>query len=151
MGNLKEDKGVSSLTFMNSGSFAVRSDEAIKSWTINGVRFEPQGEVTGFNVMNVTENTTVSLSVARKTAATATVDDSVSCKVTCKNCSFTYMPKELKSASSGEVPSGAVIFVFANNSASVPNGYRINGGEPEYQGLGSFQLTITGDTEISMD
>ena len=84
-----------------------------------------------------------------KTAASANVDESTVCKVTCDGCSFTYMAKGLKSVKEGEVPSGAVIYVFADKSQSAAGGgYSVNGGEPEKPGASSMQLTITGDTSI---
>ena len=148
MGKTESDEGVSSLTFTGSGDVAVISEEPFKSWTVNGVRYEPEDEVTGFKLFNLSGDTSVSVKTAVKTAASAKVDESTTYTVTCTGCSFTYMPKGLKSAKEGEVPSGAVIYVFADTSGGAANGYSVNGGAAENAGASSMQLTITGDTEI---
>ena len=148
MGNPEGDEAVSSLTFTDSGNVAVRSEEPFKSWTVNGVRFEPDDEITGFKLFNLSADTSISLKKAVKTAATANVDESVVLKVTCQGCSFTYLPKGLKRVTSGDVPSGALIYVFADSYDSAANGYVINGGEPQNLGAASMQVTITEDTEI---
>jgi hypothetical protein len=148
MGKAESDEGVSSLTFTDSGNVAVISEEPFKSWTVNGVRYEPDDELTGFKLFNLSGDTSVSVKMAVKTAASAKVDESTTYTVTCTGCSFTYMPKGLKSAKEGEVPSGAVIYVFADTSGGAANGYSVNGGAAENAGASSMQLTITGDTEI---
>jgi hypothetical protein len=150
MGNPESDEGVSSLTFTGTGNVAVKSDDPIKSWTVNGVRIEPEEEMSTFKLLNLSADTTVNVKTAIKTAASAKVDESTTFTVTCDGCSFTYMPKGLKSAKEGEVPSGAVIYVFADKSESAANGYSVNGGEPENLGASSMQLTITGDTSIAV-
>ena len=148
MGNIEGDKGVSSLTFTDSGSVAVKSEEPFKSWTVNGIRFEPEDEITGFKMFNLSDNTSISLKTAVKTVSSAKVDESTLLTVTCKGCSFTYAPKGLKSVKEGQVPSGAVIYVFADSSEAAANGYVINGGEPQNAGSLSMQVTVTEDMEI---
>jgi hypothetical protein len=147
-GNPVGDSPISSLTFSNSGSFMVKADEPIKTWTVNGFRFEPAEPVEFFKVYNVSDNITLNVSVVKKTAATAEVDESKMCKVTCTGCTFSYMPG-LVSVTSGEVPSGAYITVIGD-SANLASGYSVNGGEPDHQNLASFRLTITEDTQIVM-
>ena len=112
MGNPEGEEPASSLTLLGTSNVFVKSDSPIKSWTLNGVRMEPAEEVTSFKLLNLTSDTTLNVKTAIKTAASAKVDESTSCKVTCEGCSFTYMPKGLKSVKEGEVPSGAVIYVF---------------------------------------
>ena len=85
-GNITDASPVSSLEFNNAGSFAVRSDEPIKSWTVNGIRFEPAQPVNEFKVMNVTESIALDVKIARTSAAEAEIDESKMCKVTCKGC-----------------------------------------------------------------
>jgi len=150
MGNPEGDEGVSSLTFTGTGNVAVKSDNPIKSWTVNGVRIEPEEEMSSFKLLNLSADTTVNVKTAIKTAASAKVDESTTYTVTCEGCSFTYMAKGLKSVKEGEVPSGAVIYVFADKSESAVGGYSVNGGEPENLGASSMQLTITGDTNIAV-
>ena len=152
MGNPESQEGASSVTLIDSGNVAVKTDTPLKSFTINGVRFEPEEEVTSFKLFNISTDTSLSLKAAAKTVASASsdVDDSITYQITCTGCSFTYLPKGLKSAKEGEVPSGAVIYVFADKSdaGTATIGYTINGGEPQNIGASSFQLTITEDTEI---
>lgn len=148
MGNPEGNEGASSLTFTDSGNVAVRSEEAFKSWTVNGIRFEPDDEMTGFRMFNLSSDTSVSLKFAAKTTASATVDESLMLNVTCKGCSFTYLPKQLIRVKEGKVPSGAVIYVFADSSEAAVNGYAINGSEAQNPGASSMQVTVTEDTEI---
>ena len=147
-GNITDAAPVSSLEFTNSGSFAVRSEDPIKSWTVNGIRFEPVQPVNEFKVTNVTESIVLDVKIARGTAAEAVVDESRTCKVTCKGCTFTYLSKGLRSVTEGEVPYGAPIRVIADNSDLAAGGYSINGGEPESVGKASLQLTVTDDVTI---
>ena len=147
-GNITDASPVSSLEFNNAGSFAVRSDEPIKSWTVNGIRFEPAQPVNEFKVMNVTESIALDVKIARTSAAEAEIDESKMCKVTCKGCTFTYLSKGLRAVTEGEVPSGAPIRIIADNSDLAAGGYSINGGEPENVGKASLQLTVTDDVTI---
>ena len=142
-----DEAGVSSMTFIDNGSFAVRSDYPIRSWTVNGVKFEPPEPVNSFKVQNITSDTTVNLNVIKPTAASATVDESVTCSVSCEGCSFTYFPKGLISVGGGDVPSGAVITVFTSETGK---GFSVNGAEPEYVGKASCSIVITEDTVITM-
>ena len=147
MGNPEGD-AVSSLTFTGSGNVVVKSDDPFKSWTVNGVRFEPEDEISSFKMLNLSSDTSVSLKVAAKTAASAKVDESNMLTVTCKGCTFTYLKGGLKKVASGEVPSGAVIYVFADSYDAAANGYVVNGGEAQSLGAASMQVTVTEDTEI---
>ena len=147
-GNIVDDTPVSSLEFVNTGSFCVKSEEPIKSWTVNGVRFEPAQPVNEFKVMNVTDNIALDLKIYRATDADVQVDESKMCKVTCKGCTFTYLRGGIRSAVSGEVPSGAPIRVIADNSDLAAAGYSINSGATENAGKASFMLTVSEDVEI---
>ena len=118
------------------------------SWTVNGVRFEPEEEISSFKMLNLSSDTSISLKVAAKTAASAKVDESNMLTVTCKGCTFTYLRGGLKKVASGKVPSGAVIYVFADSFDAAANGYVVNGGEAQSQGAASMQVTVTEDTEI---
>ena len=148
VGNVVEGDPVSKLEFDNTGSFLVRSESPIKSWTVNGIRFEPASPVNEFKVMNITDDVALDVKIVRQTAASAQVDESNMCKVTCTGCTFTYHSGKLRSVTEGEVPAGAPIKVIADSSALAADGYSINGGEKEYAGKASFQLTITEDTTI---
>ena len=148
MGKATSDTPVTSLTFTDTGNVSIRSEEPIKSWTINGIRFESENPQTTINLFNISEDLSISLSAEQKTAASAVVDESVICKVTCEGCAFTCATKGIRNAAEGEVPSGSLITVFAKDSAALPNGYVINGGEAAYQNKASFQYTVTGDTSI---
>jgi hypothetical protein len=148
VGNVVEGDPVSKLVFDNTGSFLVRSESPIRSWTVNGIRFEPAAPVNEFKVMNITDDVALDVKVVRQTAASAEVDESNMCKVTCTGCTFTYHSGKLRSVTEGEVPAGAPIKVIADSSALAADGYSINGGEKEYAGKASFQLTITEDTTI---
>ena len=147
MGNPDGD-AVSSLTFTGSGNVVVKSEDPFKSWTVNGVRFEPEEEISSFKILNLSSDTSISLKVAAKTAASAKVDESNMLTVTCKGCTFTYLRGGLKKVASGKVPSGAVIYVFADSYDAAANGYVVNGGEAQSQGAASMQVTVTEDTEI---
>ena len=147
MGNPDGD-AVSSLTFTGIGNVVVKSEDPFKSWTVNGVRFEPEEEISSFKMLNLSSDTSISLKVAAKTAASAKVDESNMLTVTCKGCTFTYLKGGLKKVVSGEVPSGAVIYVFADSYDAAANGYVVNGGEAQSLGAASMQVTVTEDTEI---
>lgn len=147
-GNITDNAPVSSLEFTNAGSFAVRSDDPIKSWTVNGIRYEPVQPVNEFKVMNVTDSIVLDVKIVRASASKTEVDESRMCKVTCKGCTFTYLSKGLRSVTDGEVPYGAPIKVIADNSDLASGGYSINGGEPENVGKASLQLTVTDDVTI---
>ena len=147
-GKIADETPVSSLEFTNAGSFIVRSEEPIKSWTVNGIRFEPAQSVNEFKVTNVTESISLDIKFDRAGAAEAEVDESRICTVSCKGCTFTYLSKGLRSVTEGEVPYGASIRVIADNSDLANGGYSINGGEPESVGKASLQLTVTDDVTI---
>ena len=148
VGNVVEGDPASKLVFDNTGSFLVRSESPIKSWTVNGIRFEPASPVNEFKVMNITDDVALDVKIVRQTAASAEVDESNMCKVTCTGCTFTYHSGKLRSVTEGEVPYGASIRVIADNSDLANGGYSINGGEPENVGKASLQLTVTDDVTI---
>ncbi len=145
-----EEQAASSLTFENSGSVAIRSDTPVKYWLINGVRIEPQENVTGFTLKNITEDMTISAKLDRNGANTSDIDPNTLCTVTCKDCVFTYHADGLYTVESGTVPLNAYIIVSVTNTEAAANGYIINDGEPEHAGSASFLLKITGDTKITL-
>ena len=147
-GKVIDESPVSSLEFTNTGSFLVRSEEPIKSWSVNGIRFVPVQPVNEFKVTNITDSITLDVKIARAGTSEVEVDESIICKVTCKGCTFTYLSKGLRSVTEGEVPYGAAIRVIADSSDLANGGYSINGGEPESIGKASLQLTVTDDMTI---
>ena len=149
-GTADEAAPSSSLDFgdASSGSFIVISEDPIKSYTINGVQIEPAEPVNEFRVLNVTDSVTLRLKINRVTAASAQVDESHMCKVTCKGCTFSYLRGGIRAVSEGEVPAGAPISVVADTAELAALGYSVNGAEPINQGLASFRLTVTDDVEI---
>ena len=148
MGNIIEMEPVSSLEFLNTGSFIVTSDEAIKSWTVNGIRFEPADPVHEFKVLNVKEDMSVNILVERSSASPVVLDTDHTCKVVCKGCTFTYLSAGYRSATEGEVPSGAPIRIVADTSGNAAKGYMINGQEAVNQGITAFVYTVTEDIEV---
>ena len=149
LGKAASDTPVSTLTFMNTGNVSIRSADPIKSWTINGIRFESESAQNVINLYNIDEDIAISLNVAQKTAASAQIDENVTCKVTCEGCVFTCTTSGIRKADQGEVPSGSVITVItASGTEALANGYIINGGEPDHKKQASFQLTVTEDTTI---
>lgn len=148
VGNVVEMDPVSSLEFLNVGSFIISSEEPIKSWTLNGIRFEPAEPVKEFKVLNVTEDVSVNIDIARSSTISVELDTDHMCRVSCKGCTFTFLSSGIRSASEGEVPSGAPIRVVADSTDDAAKGYRINGQDPQYQGKTSFLFTVTEDVEI---
>ncbi len=148
-GKVIEGEPASSLEFTNTGSFIVTSEEPIKSWTVNGIRFEPTEPINEFKIMNVTGSITLDVKINRATAASLQVDESHMCHVTCNGCTFSYLRGQLMSVTSGDVPAGAAINVVADSSDLAAAGYRINGADPVKVGLTSFQYIVTDDVEIS--
>ena len=51
-GKVIDGDPVSSLEFTNTGSFMVSSEEPIKSWSVNGIRFEPAEPINELKIMN---------------------------------------------------------------------------------------------------
>ena len=150
-GNPEGDGPSSSLEFINQGSFMVKSDEPIKSWTVNGLRFEPAEPIAEFRMLNISENIVIDLGTVRATAAAAQVDESNMCKVTCKGCTFSYLAAGLISVTEGEVPAGAPINIVADSATLASTGYTINGGEAINAGKASFRYTVTEDVVISAE
>ena len=149
-GNPVKNEPSNTLEFNNRGSFLVKSDDKIKSWTINGIRIEPAEPITEFKVININDNVSLSFGIIKTTAATAALDESNMCKVTCQGCTFTFFPKGIKAATDGSVPAGALINVVASDAKLIENGYSVNNGFPSHEGQYSFQLTVTGDTTITL-
>ena len=148
-GKVIDGDPVSSLEFTNTGSFMVSSEEPIKSWSVNGIRFEPAEPINEFKIMNVTGSITLDVKINRATAASLQVDESHMCQVTCNGCTFSYLRGQLIYDASGQEPAGAAINVVADSSDLAAAGYRINGAEPIKIGLTSFQYIVTDDVEIS--
>ena len=154
-GNAIEDQAAETLTFEDVGSVAVRSDEPVKYWTVNGIRIEPDGDnVTSFVLKNITTDLVISAKVQKSSssasASSAEIDPDSPCQVTCTGCTFTYHKGGLKSATSGTVPAGATIIVFTSDAQAAQLGYSINGDAPEHQGSTSFRLKIEEDTTITI-
>ena len=149
-GNALEDQAATTLTFEDFGSVAVRSDTPVKYWIVNGIRIEPTESLTSFVLKNITSDLSISAKFAKTASASETVDMSTLYEVTCSGCTFTYHKGGLKSVSSGEVPSGATIIVFTNDTKSASRGFSINGSAPENLGSTSFHLKIEEDTIITV-
>ena len=147
MGKVEDTEPSSTLDFINSGSFLVKSSEPIKKFTLNGMRFEPAEPLYEFKILNVTDSVSLNLTTARVPIADQNLDTSNMVHVSCQGCTFTYMPT-LISVSQGQVPSGAFITVIGGNSDLLANGYSVNGGAPDHQGLASFRIQVTEDTNI---
>ena len=148
-GNPAEGDPASSLQFTGTGSFVVTSDDPIKSWSVNGIRFEPSEPINEFKVLDVTGSMALNVKINRATAASMQLDESHMCHVTCNGCTFSYIRGQLISVTSGDVPAGAAISIVADSTELAANGYRINGAEPDKIGMTSFQLIVTDDVEIS--
>ena len=147
-GKVIESDPVSSLEFRNTGSFIVSSEEPIKSWTVNGIRFEPEEPLKEFKMLNVTEDISVNIDVVRSSTITNELDYDHMCKVSCKGCTFTFLSSGIRSATEGEVPAGAQIRVLADSPDNVSKGYSFNGQEPQNLNKTSFVYTVTADVEI---
>ncbi len=147
-GHASDEVPSSSLEFMETGNVLVVSDVPIISWSLNGLRIQPAEPVTEIRIMNVTADLTIDIKTSRTSVADYVVDETKTCRVTCKGCTFTYVRGNLKSATEGNVPSGAPISIMADSSDLAKNGYRINDGEPENLGLAGFQFVVTEDVEI---
>ena len=111
-GNPLENQGGNQLTFeADSCDVAVRSDNPVKYWTINGIRIEPTEDVTGFVLKNVTSDLRISAKINKSAVKGNDVNMDVLCDVTCTGCTFTYHAGGLSSVTSGSVPQGATIIV----------------------------------------
>lgn len=141
-------KASSKLEFTGSGSFMVKSEEPISSWSVNGARFELAEPVFEFKVTNVTSSLNLDFSIQRKAASAIVVDESKPCTVTCEGCTFTCIPRKLYSVTEGQVPAGSQITVIAGNPSLAKKGYVINGADPDYQDLSSFSLIVEEDIKI---
>lgn len=148
LGKVEGDEASKSLDFINSGSFLVKSGEPIKNWTINGMRIEPAEPVYEFKVTNVTDNVALNLTISRAPASSQNLDTSNMVNVTCQGCTFSYNIPTLVNVTQGKVPAGAYITVICSDLSLLPNGYSVNGGAPDHQGLASFRMQITEDTNI---
>jgi len=151
LGNPVDESPAEALTFLNIGNVAIRSEDPIKSWSINGILIEPIEPVKGFNLVNVAEDVSIGLNVVKAAApVVAEVDESSMCQIACEGCTFTCFAANLIGVTEGSVPAGSLISVSAAAGASTANGYSVNGADPEYQNLAFFTLTVTGDTSISL-
>ena len=150
-GAVETGEPVSNLDFgdANSGSFIVTSEDPIKSYTVNGVQIEPTEPVKEFRILNVTSSLTLRLKVNRATAASAQVDESHMCKVTCKGCTFSYLRGGIRAVAEGDVPAGAPISIVADSAELSALGYSINGAEPVSLGMASIKITVTDDITIT--
>lgn len=146
-GNLLEDQPAEALVFEGSGDFAVRCDEPVKYWQVNGMRILPIGDTTGFVLKNVNKDLTISAKLVNSPNAANEIDPDSPCEVICTGCTFTYHAGGLVNAETGTVPAGATIIVFASADAAA-NGFIINEGDPEHQGQTSFRLKVLEDTTI---
>ena len=152
LGAIVDEEPVSELEFSNIGSFAFRVEEPITNWTINGVRFESDQPVSELKVLNVTSDITVipgSASAAEPVEHQ--IDQSRTCKVTCRGCTFTCFENNLFSVTEGEVFAGCEISVRADSSAMADRGYVINGGAPDKAGQATFRIVVEEDLTIVLE
>ena len=148
------EEGSSSMSFKGSASFYVApsSEGEVQYWTINGVRMEPDTQVTGFTFRGVTSDRSVSAKIRKASSdASADLDYQNMCKITCSNCFFTFMPDGITYAAEGEVPAGAKITVIAGQGADLDKGYTINGEAGQQQNKVTFTMIVEADTSFSMD
>lgn len=152
LGTIIEEEPVSELEFANIGSFAFRVEEPITNWTINGVRFESDQPVSELKILNVTSDITV---IPGGSSAVEPVehqiDQSRTCKVTCRGCTFTCFENNLFSVTEGEVFAGCEISVRADSSAMASRGYVINGGAPDKAGQATFRIVVEEDLTIVLE
>ncbi len=147
-GNIIDSEPTDKLQFESIGYVLVTTEDPIVSWTLNGIRVEPEHTVKEFRITNITSDLLIDVKTRRPTSADVVVDETRMCKVVCKGCTFSYSRGKLKSVSEGEVPAGAPINVFADSSDLAKGGYSINGGEPENAGKAGFQFIVNEDVEI---
>ena len=148
------EEGSASLSSTGSASFYVApaSEGEIQYWTFNGVRVEPDTQVTGFTFRGVTSDMSVSVKIKKASSdASADLDYQNMCKITCSNCFFTFMPDGITYASEGEVPAGAKITVIAGQGADLEKGYTINGETGQQQNKVTFTMVVEADTSFSLD
>lgn len=157
-GNPQEDRAASSLSLAVGSGVEVRFSAPVTGWVINGLEVILTTAVTSFQVKNLTADTAIQ---AVPAPAAAPAEETPAAEppaedpqpvgdgflVTCTGCFFTYHAGGLRSVTSGTVPAGASIIVFADDPA---NGYSINGGAPERAGTSSFRLTVEGNTTITV-
>ena len=154
-GNIQDSEGQAFLTFEGSGNFAVKAEEATAVWTINGVKYQPSEPVTGFVLIDVRQDMTISAQKQKK-AAVATpnpadnLDYTNQVHIECSGCTFTFMASNLIKQTSGDVPAGAEITIIPEKGKKLTGGYIINGASPVGQGFASYKLTVTEDTEIKV-
>ena len=154
-GNIQDSEGQAFLTFEGSGNFAVKAEEATAVWTINGVKYQPSEPVTGFVLIDVRQDMTISAQKQKK-AAVATpnpadnLDYTNKVHIECSGCTFTFMASNLIKQTSGDVPAGAEITIIPEKGKKLTGGYIINGASPVGQGFASYKLTVTEDTEIKV-
>ena len=119
-GNVIVGDPVSSLDFEDYGDVLVTSEEPIISWTLNGIRVQPDQPVKEFRITNITSSLLIDVKVQHASAADIVVDTANMCKVTCRGCTFSYVRGRLISATEGEVPAGAPTPVIFLREVSTP-------------------------------
>ena len=140
------------------------TEGTIAYFTIDGIRFTPDGEVKGMAVKGWPASAHVRIKVNKPGSeeqektngplvlpeeTLAPVDASSLVTVTCENCRFTGYQSSF--ATSGQVPVGTTITVSASGGM-ISKGYFINGAKKAtHKKEASFQLLIEGDTTIVME
>ena len=141
-----------------------KTEGTIAYFTVDGIRFTPDGEVNGMAVRGWPTSAHVRIKVNKpgseeqeKTEGplvlpeetVAPVDPSSLVTVTCENCRFTGYQSSF--ATSGQVPVGTTIIVSASGGM-ISKGYFINGAKKAtHKKEASFQLVVEGDTTIVME
>ena len=143
-----EGEALSRYEFEGSASFLVTSEDPILNWTANGIRFVPAEPVYEFKITGLDKDLSLTLTVQRAATSGEGAQSGEMCKVVCRGCTFSYMDGGLMNQTEGEVPAGATISVVSDNPANADNGYSINGGAAEKQGVSTFRYVVNGDVEI---
>ena len=77
LGNIdSSEDGVSSLTFTGTGNVALKSDTPFTGWTINGVPYELDKEITCIKVYNLSADTSIQLNLVTETGKSENTDKS---------------------------------------------------------------------------
>ena len=140
------------------------TEGTIAYFTIDGIRFTPDGEVKGLAVKGWPTSAHVRIKVNKPGSeeqetsngplvlpeeTLAPADPSSLVSVTCENCRFTGYKSSF--ATSGQVPVGTTITVSASGGM-ISKGYFINGAKKAtHKKEASFQLVVEGDTTIIME
>ncbi|MBQ9251358.1 MAG: hypothetical protein IJ188_06135 [Clostridia bacterium] len=142
-------------------NFLVRLPEGtegtIQYLTIDGIRFTPEGEVTGMSIRGWDRSASVRVKLsgdeeemptAKPKATEEPVDEADLVTVSCTNCRFTGWHNTF--AESGKVPVGTKITVVASGGL-IKKGYSINGEKAINKNMASFSYVVEGDTTITME